>query len=65
MSNNINKTGLVKEMREIREQLSNEILNMTFKQEKMFIQNQLRNLKHQKHITPNHSEVQSVVKKNV
>ena len=37
--------GLVKKMREIREKLSIEIMNMTFEQEKEYIKNQLAELK--------------------
>ena len=39
------KTGLVKKMRQIREKLSSEILDMSFEQEKLFLQNQLKKLK--------------------
>lgn len=40
-----NKTGLVKKMREIRDEFSIEIMDMTFEQEKEYIKNQLAELK--------------------
>ncbi|MCD4790453.1 MAG: hypothetical protein K8R37_10670 [Bacteroidales bacterium] len=43
------KTDLVKKMREIRDKFSQEIMNMTFEQEKEYIKNQLAELKLKKH----------------
>ena len=40
------RESLVKKMREIRDNLSLEIMNMTFEQEKEFIKDQLLKLKH-------------------
>ena len=40
-----NKPDLVKKMREIRDTLSLEIMDMTFEQEKEYIKNQLAELK--------------------
>jgi hypothetical protein len=45
MKTTINKAGLVKKMREIRDNLSLEIMDMTFEQEKEHIKNQLAELK--------------------
>lgn len=44
-----NKTDLMVQLREIRDQLSHEIKDMTFEQEKEYIQNQLAELKLNKH----------------
>jgi hypothetical protein len=44
-----NKTDLVKKMREIRDKLSIEIMDLTFEQEKEYIKNQLAELKFKKH----------------
>ena len=44
-----NKTDLVKKMREIRDKLSIEIMDLTFEQEKEYIKNQLAELKLKKH----------------
>lgn len=44
-----NKTDLVKKMRVIRDNLSIEIMDMTFEQEKEYIKNQLTELKSKKH----------------
>jgi len=46
------KTGLVKKMRKIRDQLSREIMEMTFEQEKSFIKSQLEKLKYNKTHNP-------------
>jgi uncharacterized protein with HEPN domain len=43
------KTGIVKEMREIRDKLSHEIMDMSFEQEKEFIKRQLVELKGKKY----------------
>jgi hypothetical protein len=45
MKTTINKASLVKKMREIRDNLSLEIMDMTFEQEKEHIKNQLTELK--------------------
>jgi len=45
MKTTVNKTSLVKKMREIRDNLSLEIMDMTFEQEKEHIKNQLAELK--------------------
>lgn len=42
------KTGIVKMMREIRDQFSVEIMDMTLEQEKEFIKNQLAEIKNKK-----------------
>ena len=44
------KTDLVKKMREIRDNFSIEIMDMTFEQEKEYIKNQLAELKLKKQI---------------
>lgn len=49
MKTAINRTDLVKKMREIRDKFSNEIMNMTFEQEKEYIKNQLAELKLKRH----------------
>jgi len=43
------KTDLVKKMRDIRDKLSLEIMDMTFEQEQEYIKNQLSELKLKKH----------------
>ena len=43
------KTDFVKKMRDIREKLSLEIMDMTFEQEQEYIKNQLSELKLRKH----------------
>ena len=48
MKTTTNKTDLVKRMREIRDKLSEEILDMTWEQEKEYIKNQLAELKSKK-----------------
>ena len=45
MKTTIIKTDLVKKMREIRDELNLEIMDMTFEQEKEHIKNQLAELK--------------------
>ena len=45
MKTTTSKTGLVKKMREIRDKLTIEIMDMTFEQEKEYIQSQLAELK--------------------
>lgn len=45
MKTKSNKTELVKKMREIRDKLSHEIMDLTFEQEKEYIKNQLVQLK--------------------
>jgi uncharacterized ferritin-like protein (DUF455 family) len=45
MKTTIIETGLVKKMREIRDKLSIEIMDMTFEQEKEHIKSQLSELK--------------------
>jgi hypothetical protein len=49
MKTTTNKTDLVKKMRDIRDKLSMEIMDMTFEQEKDYIKNQLAELKLKKH----------------
>lgn len=49
MKTQIVKTGIVKEMRDIRDQLSNDIMDMSLEQEKDFIKKQLTELKEKKH----------------
>jgi len=49
MKTTTNKTDLVKKMREIRDKFSEEILDMTWEQEKEYIKNQLAELKSKKH----------------
>ncbi len=49
MKTTINKTDLVKKMRDIRDKFSMEIMDMTFEQEKEYIKNQLAELKQKKH----------------
>jgi hypothetical protein len=44
MKRTTNKTNSVKKMREIRDKLSIEIMDMTFDQEKEYIKNQLAEL---------------------
>jgi hypothetical protein len=44
-----NKKDIVKKKRAIRDKFSIEIMNMTFKQEKEYIKNQLAELKLKKH----------------
>lgn len=51
MKTTTSKTGLVKKMREIRDKISIEIMDMTFEQEKEYIKNQLTELKLKKIIT--------------
>ena len=51
MKKEISKSGLVKKMREIRDTLSNEIIEMSFEQENDFIKNQLIELKKKRKIT--------------
>jgi hypothetical protein len=48
MKTNNSKTGIIKKMREIRDNLSIEIMDMTFEQEKEYIKNQLAALKAKK-----------------
>jgi hypothetical protein len=48
MKKNNCKTGIIKKMREIRDNLSIEIMDMTFEQEKEYIKNQLAELKAKK-----------------
>ena len=45
MKTTVNKTSLVKKMREIRDNLSLEIMDMTFEQEKEHIKKQLAEMK--------------------
>jgi hypothetical protein len=45
MKTTTNNIGLVKKMREIRDKLSIEIMDMTFEQEKEYLKNQLAKLK--------------------
>ena len=49
MKTTTNRADLVKKMREIRDKLSFEIMDMTFDQEKEYIKNQLTELKLKKH----------------
>lgn len=49
MKTTTSKTDLVKKMREIRDKFSNEIMDMTFDQEKEYIKNQLAELKLKRH----------------
>jgi hypothetical protein len=49
MKTTTSKTDLVKKMRDIREKLSVEIMDMTFEQEKDYIKKQLAELKLKKH----------------
>ncbi len=49
MKTQITKTGIVRKMREIRDNLSNEIMEMSLEQEKDFIRKQLVELKVKKH----------------
>ena len=44
-----NKTDIQVKLREIRDQISHEIKDMTFEQEKVYIQTQLADLKLSKH----------------
>ncbi len=48
MKTNNSKIGITKKMREIRDNLSIEIMDMTFEQEKEYIKNQLAALKAKK-----------------
>ena len=48
MKTTTSKTDLVKKMREIRDKFSEEILDMTWEQEKEYIKNQLAELKSKK-----------------
>ncbi len=43
-----NKTGIVRKMREIRDKLSSDIMDMSLEQEKDFIKKQLSELKEKK-----------------
>ena len=45
MKTTTNKSDVVKKMREIRDKISIEIMDMTFEQEKEYIKNQLSELK--------------------
>lgn len=49
MKAKVSKNEAVKKMRDIRDQLSLEIMDMTFEQEREYIKNQLAELKLQKH----------------
>jgi len=49
MKTTTNKKDLVKQIRDIRDKFSLEIMDMTFEQEKEYIKNQLVELKQKKH----------------
>ena len=49
MTTTTNHADLVKKMREIRDKLNIEIMDLTFEQEKEFIKKQLAELKFKKH----------------
>ena len=53
MKKNDIKKSIVKKMREIRDNLSLEIMDMTLEQEKEFIKNQLSKLKHDRQHSAN------------
>lgn len=53
MKTTTNRTDLVKRMREIRDEFSIEIMDMTFDQEKEYIKNQLAELKLKKNTAGN------------
>lgn len=48
MKTTVNKTGVVNEMRTIRDKFSMEIMDMSFEQEREYIKMQLANLKSKK-----------------
>ena len=50
-----NRTNVVNTMREIRDKLSIEIMNMTLEQEKQFIKEQIAKLKLANNINPHYS----------
>ena len=45
----VNETDIVKKMRNIRDEFSKEIMDMTFEQEKEYVKNQLAELKSKRH----------------